>query len=143
MKDFYQLSNNFLNVIKSTKNLSNKTIVAYSSDLNDFCNFLSNRQLHKDIVFDYIKHLFDERKLLESTITRKLIVLKMFFQFLYQNGYIEHNYYKNYNFKIKKERKLPKTLSIDETAKLITYLSNNTKKAHQHFLFGKLAEISH
>lgn len=89
MKDFHQLSNNFLNVIKSTKNLSDKTIVAYNSDLNDFCNFLSSRRLHKDIILDYTKHLFDERKLQESTITRKLIVLKMFFQFLYQNGYIE------------------------------------------------------
>ena len=137
MKDFYQLSNNFLNVIKSTKNLSNKTIAAYSSDLNDFCNFLSNRQLHKDIVFDYIKHLFDERKLQESTITRKLIVLKMFFQFLYQNGYIEHNYYKNYNFKIKKERKLPKTLSVDETTKLLSYLHNNTKRDTSTFSFWK------
>ena len=137
MKDFYQLSNNFLNVIKSTKNLSNKTIVAYSSDLNDFCNFLSNRQLHKDIVFDYIKHLFDERKLQESTISRKLIVLKMFFKFLYQNGYIEHNYYKNYNFKIKKERKLPKTLSIDETTKLITHLSDSAKRDTSTFSFWK------
>lgn len=131
MKDFHQLSNNFLNVIKSTKNLSDKTIVAYNSDLNDFCNFLSSRRLHKDIILDYTKHLFDERKLQESTITRKLIVLKMFFQFLYQNGHIEHNYYKNYNFKIKKERKLPKTLSIDETTKLITHLSDNTKRDNE------------
>lgn len=137
MKDFYQLSNNFLNVIKSTKNLSDKTIVAYNSDLNDFCNFLSSRRLHKDIILDYTKHLFDERKLQESTITRKLIVLKMFFQFLYQNSYIEHNYYKNYNFKIKKERKLPKTLSIDETTKLITHLSDSTKRDTSTFSFWK------
>lgn len=137
MKDFHQLSNNFLNVIKSTKNLSDKTIVAYNSDLNDFCNFLSSRRLHKDIILDYTKHLFDERKLQESTITRKLIVLKMFFQFLYQNGHIEHNYYKNYNFKIKKERKLPKTLSIDETTKLITHLSDNTKRDTSTFSFWK------
>ena len=90
MKDFYQLSNDFLNVIKSTKNLSSKTIIAYNSDLNDFGKYLSNKQVHKDIVLDYTNYLFNERHLQENTITRKLIVLKMFFQFLYQNGHIEH-----------------------------------------------------
>lgn len=137
MKDFYQLSNNFLNVIKSTKNLSSKTIIAYNSDLNDFGKYLSNKQLHKDIILDYTNYLFNERHLQESTITRKLIVLKMFFQFLYQNGHIEHNYYQNYTFKFKKERKLPKTLSIDESTKLIRHLSDGTKKDATTFAFWK------
>lgn len=125
--DLYKLSNHFLDIIKSTKNLSSKTIIAYDSDLKDICKYLSNKQMHNDIVLDYIKHLFDERHLQESTIIRKLIVLKMFFRFLYENGYIEYNYYQNYTFKVKKERKLPKTLSVDESAQLIQYLSNNIK----------------
>ena len=125
--DLYKLSNHFLDIIKSTQNLSSKTIIAYDSDLKDICKFLSNKQMHNDIVLDYIKHLFDERHLQESTITRKLIVLKMFFRFLYENGYIEYNYYQNYTFKVKKERKLPKTLSVSESAQLIQYLSNNIK----------------
>lgn len=137
MKDFYQLSNNFLNVIKSTKNLSSKTIIAYNSDLNDFGKYLSNKQLHKDIILDYTNYLFNERHLQESTIARKLIVLKMFFQFLYKNGHIEHNYYQNYTFKFKKERKLPKTLSIDESTKLIRHLSDGTKKDTTTFAFWK------
>lgn len=137
MIDFYQLSNEFLSVIKSTKNLSQKSIIAYGSDLNDFCNYLSNNQLHKDTVLHYTSYLFNERHLQESTIMRKLIVLKMFFQFLHQNGYIEQNYYQNYTFKFKKERKLPKTLSIDESTKLIRHLSDVTKKDTTTFTFWK------
>lgn len=61
----------------------------------------------------------------------------MFFQFLYKNGHIEHNYYQNYTFKFKKERKLPKTLSIDESTKLIRHLSDGTKKDTTTFAFWK------
>ncbi len=137
MNNFYQLSSIFLNVIKTTKNLSDKTIIAYNSDLMDFCNFLSINGLHNNIILNYVVHLFDERHLQESTITRKLVVTKMFLQFLYQNGYVEQNYYQNYTFKLKKERKLPKTLSIDESSKLIKYLSNNINRNTSKFTYWK------
>lgn len=137
MNNFYQLSSIFLNVIKTTKNLSDKTIIAYNSDLMDFCNFLSSNGLHNNIILNYVVHLFDERHLQESTITRKLVVTKMFLQFLYQNGYVEQNYYQNYTFKLKKERKLPKTLSIDESSKLIKYLSNNINRNTSKFTYWK------
>lgn len=137
MNNFYQLSSIFLNVIKTTKNLSDKTIIAYNSDLMDFCNFLSINGLHNNIILNYVVHLFDERHLQESTITRKLVVIKMFLQFLYQNGYVEQNYYQNYTFKLKKERKLPKTLSIDESSKLIKYFSNNINRNTSKFTYWK------
>lgn len=137
MNNFYQLSSIFLNVIKTTKNLSDKTIIAYNSDLMDFCNFLSINGLHNNIILNYVVHLFDERHLQESTITRKLVVIKMFLQFLYQNGYVEQNYYQNYTFKLKKERKLPKTLSVDESSKLIKYLSDNINRNTSKFTYWK------
>lgn len=137
MNNFYQLSSIFLNVIKTTKNLSDKTIIAYNSDLMDFCNFLSINGLHNNIILNYVVHLFDERHLQESTITRKLVVIRMFLQFLYQNGYVEQNYYQNYTFKLKKERKLPKTLSVDESSKLIKYLSDNINRNTSKFTYWK------
>lgn len=137
MNNFYQLSSIFLNVIKTTKNLSDKTIIAYNSDLMDFCNFLSINGLHNNIILNYVVHLFDERHLQESTITRKLVVIKMFLQFIYQNGYVEQNYYQNYTFKLKRERKLPKTLSVDESSKLIKYLSDNINRNTSKFTYWK------
>lgn len=133
MKDFYQISNEFLNVMKSTKNLSNKTITAYNSDLKDFCKYLTNKQLYNNIILDYTNYLLNERHLQESTITRKLIVIKLFFKYLYKNKYIEENYFQNYTFKFRKERKLPKTLTVNETAKLINHLTACSKKEISEF----------
>lgn len=79
MKDFSQLSNEFLAINKSTKNLSDKTIIAYSSDLKDFCKYLLNEQMHDGIILDYTNYLFNERHLQETTISRKLDFLTSFF----------------------------------------------------------------
>lgn len=136
MKDFYQLSKEFLAINKSTKNLSDKTIIAYNSDLKDFCKYLLNEQIQESIILDYTNYLFNERHLQETTISRKLIVIKMFCRFLYQNGYIEYDFFQNYTFKLKKERKLPKTLSIDESSKLINYLSDNIAKDNEASSFA-------
>ena len=40
-----EITRDFLSILKSTKNLSNKTMTAYDSDLKDFCLFLNNRQI--------------------------------------------------------------------------------------------------
>lgn len=122
MQNYNDLSKTFISTIQSTKNLSDKTIVAYGSDLSDLNKFINNNDIHEDTIIKYIQHLTD-RKLKDSTINRKLIVLKMFFEYLYQNRYIEENFYLSHKFKFKKERKLPKTLSVKEVSRLINYLS--------------------
>lgn len=137
MNNFCQLSIMFLNILKTTRNLSDKTIIAYNSDLIDLCNYLSSNELHDKIILNYVEHLFDERNLKESTIERKLVVIKKFFHFLHQNGHISQNYYQNHLFKLKKERRLPKTLSVDESSTLIKHLSDNTKKDSSTFAYWK------
>ena len=58
MKDLNLLSTEFLNIIDSTKNLSQKTLLAYSSDLKDFCNFMSVKTLDENILLNmYIIYL--------------------------------------------------------------------------------------
>lgn len=124
MNNFGIISNEFIKEIQTTKNLSHKTVVAYISDLKDFGAFMEMRELENDIVLDYVQHLSQIRKLQDSTIKRKLIVLKMFFRYLREHGYIKCDYYQLHVFKFKKNRKLPKTLSIDEIEKLL-YCANN------------------
>ena len=119
MKQINFICDEFINVIQSTKNLSRNTVLAYSSDLKDFCEYLKNEEMGEYIVLSYVKYLFQERKLQDSTINRKLIVLKSFFLYLHNKGYIEDNYYQKHIFKFKKERKLPKTLAVKETARLL------------------------
>ena len=127
----------FLDVIHSTKNLSNKTITAYRSDLSDFIDFVSEEAYSETTILYYVNHLLNERKLKDSTIKRKLIVLKMFFEYLYDQGYIEKNYYQSHSFKFKKEKRLPKTLSVKEVSKLLVSLKEQDSKAQSPYAVWK------
>lgn len=126
-------SDEFLQVIQSTKNLSDKTVLAYRSDLNDFQVFLQDNELDETVILKYVQMLSKERELKDNTVCRKLITLKMFFGFLYEQGYTEVNYYQNHHFRYKKERRLPKTLAVKETSKLLTYLTDCAAKESTEF----------
>lgn len=132
MLNYYDLSNVFLSTTRSTKNLSDKTITAYHSDLLDFCRFISDGGIIEDTILNYVEYL-SNKKLKGSTINRKLIVLKMFFEYLYHNHYIDQNYYLSHKFKFKKERKLPKTLTVNEVSRLIAYLTEQEENASTVF----------
>ena len=133
MKCTKMKSDEFLQVIQSTKNLSDKTIIAYRSDLNDFQEFLQDNELDETVILKYVQMLSKERGLKDNTICRKLITLKMFFSFLYEHGYTDTNYYQNHHFRYKKERRLPKTLAVKETSKLLTYLTDCAAKETTEF----------
>ncbi len=107
-----------LSVMKSTKNISEYSSLAYGSDLKDFIKFCGGG-IDNDVLVKYVSHLSQDRHLCDTTISRKLITLKMFFEFLYSKNLIEQNYYQNCHFKFRKERRLPKTLSKLETAALL------------------------
>ena len=79
MKDLNLIIPEFIKLVQSTKNLSEKTITAYKSDLNDFNSFVNNHELKNQTILQYIQELTITRKLKDTTINRKLIVLKMFF----------------------------------------------------------------
>lgn len=126
-------SDEFLQIIQSTKNLSDKTILAYRSDLKDFQEFLQDNELDETVILKYVQMLSKERGLKDNTICRKLITLKLFFDFLYEQGYTNENYYQNHHFRYKKERRLPKTLAVKETSKLLTYLTTCAEKETTEF----------
>ena len=86
-----------------------------------------------------MQHLSIERKLKDTTINRKLIVLKMFFDYLYQQNHIKRNYFSKHNFKFKRERKLPKTITTKEVSKLLNYASNRASQSASSFDIWKSA----
>ena len=137
MKDLATIIPTFLNTIQSTKNLSDKTITAYNSDLQDFLRFIKNKELKEDTILLYVQHLTNDRKLKDSSINRKLIVLKMFFKYLFQQQIIETNFFTRLNFKYKRERKLPKTLAIQDVSKLLNYFEDQVRRARSPFEIWK------
>lgn len=130
-------SDEFLQVIQSTKNLSDKTVLAYRSDLNDFQVFLQDNEFDETVILKYVMMLSKERGLKDNTVCRKLITLKMFFSYLYKQGYTDINFYQSHHFRYKKERRLPKTLAVKETSKLLTYLTGCAEKETTEFVKWK------
>lgn len=133
MKDLNLTIPEFIQLVQSTKNLSEKTITAYKSDLNDFNSFVNNHELSNESILQYIQELTIARNLKDSTINRKIIVLKMFFEYLHSKNYIENNFFSSHHFKFKKEKKLPKTLAIKETSKLLSCVSDQSINASRDF----------
>ncbi len=123
MKEIQYLANQFITLIKTTKNLSSNTVIAYQSDVDDLIAYINDKLLSDTIILDYVQHLSIERKLKDTTITRKLIVIKMFCAFLFEKEYIPQNYYNNHVFHFKKQKRLPKTLTVNEAAQLINGLT--------------------
>ena len=68
MKSIKTASDEFIQVIQSTKNLSDKTITAYRSDLKDFQAFLQDNELDEMVILKYVQVLSKERELKDNTI---------------------------------------------------------------------------
>jgi site-specific recombinase XerD len=120
----------FLNYISVEKNLSQHTIRAYQSDLDQFIDFWGNltagknlapdHTLNTEIMDRFFVHLFHQ-KTAKSSIARKISALRSFERFLKQEDII-------LNLKLirpKLEKKLPIFLTIDE----IFHLLENTPDA--------------
>lgn len=107
---------NFIEYLKSTKNLSPKTLEAYSIDLKTFMQVEKN--LLKPDIRAYVLHL-QSLGLKDSSVKRKIVTLRVFYDYLYNEKIISYSPFFNLKFKFRQERKLPKTLSISEVRRLL------------------------
>lgn len=117
-------STNFINYLHVTKNLSVKTLCAYKSDLTQFFRYEEDI-IHPDICA-FIAYLATELKLKDSSIRRKIITLKCFYDYLLNENMISISPFAKLKFKFKQEQKLPKTLSVNEIAKLLNCFNIDT-----------------
>lgn len=108
---------NFINFLQATKNLSSKTLSAYKSDLIQFFGFESNI-FHPDICA-FISSLKYDRNLKDTSIRRKIITLKLFYEFLLNENIINISPFVKLKFRFRQEKRLPKTLSIADVGKVL------------------------
>ncbi|MCM1197026.1 MAG: tyrosine-type recombinase/integrase [Roseburia sp.] len=114
-----------------SKNLDTKSIKAYTSDLNQLIEFL-NGKVSQESIMSYIQYLTQNYK--DTTVSRKLITIKMFFRFIEgETKWI--NPLDKYKIKIKKEKRLPKTIPIKERSKLLDYMYENLNYASTSFAY--------
>ena len=132
----------FYNRVRETENLSNKTIIAYRSDLNDFLNYVKDDLIDDATMYKYLNHLLCERQLGESTVHRRMIIIKSFFHFAYKVVFFERNYYESFTFRIKRGKRLPKTLSIEDVHALLSTANLQMECAKTDFQIWKTARDS-
>ena len=112
----------FLNYLKATKNLSQKTILAYKGDILQFGKVqdISNPDL-----CEYIMYLNQELELKDTSIKRKIVALRIFYDYMEQQKLILANPFSKLRFKFRQEKNLPKTLSISEVKRLLSCFDIN------------------
>ncbi|MBF0389326.1 MAG: tyrosine recombinase XerC [Desulfamplus sp.] len=134
----------FLDMLEAEKGYSKHTIVAYKNDINDYINYLHERdskvemtdelflelirQDYKNIARDYIAHIASSG-IKKSSISRKLSALKSFFNNLVRGGVIELNPADRVPMP-KSPRKIPDFLTVDDIFFLLDSIEADS-------LFGK------
>lgn len=118
------------------RNLSLKSIKAYLSDLNRLVEWLDTKHI-QDVTREnlrmYLEQLNSEHTLKDSTIKRKYICFKAFFNYLVQSGDIIESPIIGFGKKFKTARRIPKTLSVNEVEKLLNAPQEHMKQLHTSF----------
>ncbi len=109
------------------KNLSPKTLKAYSIDLRQFRTYLATElnltelaQIDKVALRAYIKSLFGP--LAEKSIKRKVATLKALFHHLEREDEITVNPFRKIDVRIKEKKRLPRTVPLAELERLFRHL---------------------
>lgn len=117
----------FLSHCRYEKNLSPKTLKAYSIDLRQVSDFLAanlpSSQLEaidKVALRLYIKGLFNG--LAEKSVKRKVASLKALFHFLEREDLIAVNPFRKMDVRIKETKRLPRSLSLPDLKRLFHHL---------------------
>lgn len=85
----------FIESLRS-KSSSPHTVSNYQIDLEQFALFLKSRKCALEavdhvVIRDFLNHLYTDRKLSKSSVSRKLACLKTFFKFLLRQGVLQTN----------------------------------------------------
>ena len=111
--------NEFLNYLKDERNYSDKTILNYKMDLENFYNYINKKNTKKidfDFLQEYIENL-SQKKYSTKSIQRHISSLKSYFKFLYNKNYINVNPAELLCLP-KNEIKLPNYLTIIDLEKI-------------------------
>ncbi|MCD7734301.1 MAG: site-specific integrase, partial [Clostridiales bacterium] len=117
-----QVVDEFKNYLTTEKKSSANTVSSYLRDVNQFADYLSQRNMElstvgQDDVQEYVQWLSGQGKS-AATVTRALASLKCFFHWMMEQGKREDNPAEGVKT-AKVERKLPKILTSKEVELLL------------------------
>ncbi len=123
--------------LSGIRRASDKTLVAYTADLDEFEKFLTSKNIEHPqsitgkIIRHYLVHL-NEKGLSKTSISRKLSALRGFFKYLTRNEIIKENPTSEIS-NPRTRRKLPDILGVDDYQilhKRIEEISGNIEKTN-------------
>ncbi|WP_419785098.1 tyrosine-type recombinase/integrase [Pseudodesulfovibrio sp.] len=107
----------FLFYCQYEKNLTEKTLKAYRTDLRQFVEYLGKPEkadvtaIGKDVIRGYLKGLYDSYR--PRSIKRKIATLKAFFSYMEYEEQIASNPFRKLRIKVDRAKELPRTLSLE------------------------------
>lgn len=127
MKSTENAFKEFLSHCQFEKNLSKKTILAYSGDIDQFTDYLISQKvslddicnIDKTILRNYFQNISSFKP---KTIKRKIATLKSLFNFLEFEDTILVNPFRKMKINIKEPLVLPKSMSLDEVKQILDLL---------------------
>ncbi|ACZ00842.1 tyrosine-type recombinase/integrase [Streptobacillus moniliformis] len=110
--------NSFLDYLKFEKGNADKTIESYRNDLYTFFKKVNKKvvDITSDDIYQYIEKL--KEKYTYNTVIRKISSIKSFFKFCYIEKIIKNDP-ANKIHNLKKEKRLPNALSVEEINSII------------------------
>lgn len=114
------------------KRLNEKTIKAYTIDLNQYLEFITTTEINQKIINEYI-HYLNKKFLKYKTIKRKIASVKAFYSYLEYEEIIDYSPFNKIKTKIKEPKLLPKTIQKDYIDKIIHLLLKDLKNSKTEF----------
>ena len=114
------------------KRLNEKTIKAYTIDLNQYLEFITTTEINQKIINEYI-HYLNKKYLKYKTIKRKIASVKAFYSYLEYEEIIDYSPFNKIKTKIKEPKLLPKTIQKYYIDKIIHLLLKDLKNSKTEF----------
>ncbi|MFC2159472.1 tyrosine-type recombinase/integrase, partial [Actinomycetota bacterium] len=132
----------YLSYLSIEKNCSPLTINDYRLELEKFNEYIITKttdlnELSITLIRSYIQAIKEERNLSNTSIYKKIAILKSYFNFLEDEEIIKKNPTKRIHFP-RKERQIPKVLTHQEFERLIKCLSYSPARCRKNYIRDKL-----
>lgn len=132
MSKLKQQIHSFILHCRHEKNLTEKTIKSYQTDLVQLTQYIKQNspykeasEVEKEILRNYIKSM---EHLKPKSIKRKIATAKAFFNYLEFEDSIPANPFRKIKIKIKEPQQLPSVLSLPEISDILTTTYNRLSK---------------
>ena len=115
----------FISYCASVRKLSPHTVRAYQLDVGRFAEFLGPGGLvasvSRTVIHDYVKHLFETRRLHAASVKRHVATLRAFFHWCEDDGAVPatENPFRGVRINIRLPRRLPRVISRADLRRML------------------------